>query len=517
MAGKPSLRTARRLTQLFFLLLFLVLFRLTDYGGTDAVPYAVNLFFRWDPLAGISVVLSSKSLNALAFFLPAFIIVAVTILLGRVFCGWLCPMGTLLDLMARVLPSPAGRYGQVSHFKYLLLVLLLVSSAFSLQLVGFLDPFSLLVRGLTCSIDPGLMYAASLIFDGLYATMPEALSDHSDRLYALLRDSVLPYKQSYFYLATLSGTMLVLVFVLELLGRRFWCRNLCPLGALLALSARFSTYRRNPAQACRNCSQCAPECRMQAFGEDGAVRHQECILCMDCVDDCLSQPSRFRFMRPFAGAAVDLNRRDLLTAAAAGLTLPLLSHVDARAKIKPAWLLRPPGAVEEARFLHLCIRCGECMKVCIQNALQPCFLENGYPALFSPRLIPRLGYCEFNCTLCGQVCPTGAIRQLAMTEKHKAVIGVAYFDQNRCLPYADHTPCIVCEEHCPTHDKAIKFQETSVTDHQGKTLRLRRPYVIPELCIGCGICENKCPVAGKAAILVLTADTDEDGFSTLDG
>lgn len=514
MFGKPSLRTARRLTQLFFLLLFLVLFRLTDYSETDAIPYAVNLFFRWDPLVGVSVLLASKSLAVLDFFMPAFIVLLLTILLGRVFCGWLCPMGTLFDIMARMLKLPPGKAGRMKEIKYLLLVLLLVSSGFSLQLVGFFDPFSLLVRGLTFSLDPVLMHVVSSLFEGIYTYMPAALSDHSDRLYVLLNDSILPHEQSYFHLATLSGVLLAVIFLLEFLGRRFWCRNLCPLGALLALTARFSLYRRYPSHTCRNCSQCLPECRMQAFGEDGVQHHQECTLCMDCVDDCLRQPSRFTLKREPHAANVDLVRRDLLTAAAAGLTLPLLSHVDAEARSKPEWLIRPPGAVEEKQFLNLCVRCGECMKVCIHNALQPCFLENGYQAMFSPRLIARFGYCEFNCTLCGQVCPTGAIKRLDLAEKHKTVIGLAYFDKNRCLPFADHIPCIVCEEHCPTHDKAIKFKKASVTDNKGNSVTLRLPYVVPELCIGCGICENKCPVAGEAAILVIKADSNEDAMSS---
>lgn len=508
MVNKPSLRTVRRLTQTCLLLVFLALFRLTDYGGSDVIPYAVNLFFRWNPLVGASVLLASKSLSVLVFFLPAFIVILVSILLGRVFCGWLCPMGTLFDIMARVFQHPVGKEGRLIKVKYLLLALLLISSGFSLQLIGFLDPFSLLVRGLAFSVDPALMYAGSSFFDGIYNHMPSAVSDQSDRLYMLLSDTILPHEQSYFRLSTLSGVMLAAVFLLEFLGRRYWCRNLCPLGALLAILSRYSLYRRFPAHGCSNCSQCLPGCRMQAFAKDGVLRHQECILCMDCVEDCLRQPSGFRLTGKPKAARVDLARRELLTTATAGLALPLLYHVDAGAASKPEWLLRPPGAKDEKEFLNLCVRCGECMKVCIHNALQPCFLEHGYQAMFSPRLIPRFGYCEFNCTLCGQVCPTGAIKRLELAQKHQAVIGLAYFDKNRCLPFADRTPCIVCEEHCPTHDKAIKFTETRVTDFNGNSVQLLLPYVIPELCIGCGICENKCPVAGEAAIRVIAAEEE---------
>jgi formate hydrogenlyase subunit 6/NADH:ubiquinone oxidoreductase subunit I len=122
-------------------------------------------------------------------------------------------------------------------------------------------------------------------------------------------------------------------------------------------------------------------------------------------------------------------------------------------------------------------------------------------------LIPRLGYCEFNCTLCGQVCPTGAIERLDLPRKQKTVIGLAYFDQNRCLPYARGVPCIVCEEHCPTPDKAIKFREVEMIDPNGTPVRMKQPYLIDRLCIGCGICENKCPLEGKAAVLVTRGST----------
>ena len=97
------------------------------------------------------------------------------------------------------------------------------------------------------------------------------------------------------------------------------------------------------------------------------------------------------------------------------------------------------------------------MKVCITNGLHPTFLQAGFEGIWSPILIPRIGYCEFNCTLCGQVCPTDAIEHLDLEVKRERKIGLAFFDQNRCLPYAFEIDCIVCEEHCPTSSKAIVF------------------------------------------------------------
>jgi len=129
--------------------------------------------------------------------------------------------------------------------------------------------------------------------------------------------------------------------------------------------------------------------------------------------------------------------------------------------------------------------------------------------MFTPRLVPRVGYCEYNCTLCSQVCPSGALEKLSHEEKHSFVIGKAYFDKNRCLPYAAATPCMVCEEHCPTGEKAILFKQISAVDRQGNTIELKQPYIMEERCIGCGICEHNCPVEGTAAIRVVANSSVE--------
>jgi ferredoxin len=173
-------------------------------------------------------------------------------------------------------------------------------------------------------------------------------------------------------------------------------------------------------------------------------------------------------------------------------------------------LIRPPGARPEEEFLQLCVRCGECMKVCLTGGLQPTLLEAGLEGLWSPRLVPRMGYCEYNCTLCGQVCPTQAIRRLLPDEKKKLRIGLAVIDPSRCLPYAFQTNCIVCEEHCPTPRKAIWFEEKEVLTHAGERRRVKQPRVDIELCIGCGICETKCPVQDLPAIRITSANEDRN-------
>jgi Pyruvate/2-oxoacid:ferredoxin oxidoreductase delta subunit len=139
-------------------------------------------------------------------------------------------------------------------------------------------------------------------------------------------------------------------------------------------------------------------------------------------------------------------------------------------------------------------------------------MDAGPAALWTPVLRPAIGYCEYNCTLCGQVCPTGAISRLTMEQKKKTVLGLAFVDTSRCLPFAYATPCIVCEEHCPTSPKAIVLDDTEVRGFDRAIRKVRRPRVDPRLCVGCGICEFRCPVEGDAAIRIFsTGRTGEGG------
>lgn len=137
-------------------------------------------------------------------------------------------------------------------------------------------------------------------------------------------------------------------------------------------------------------------------------------------------------------------------------------------------------------------------------------LEGGLDSIFTPKLVARTGYCEFNCTLCGQVCPTGALRKLTLTEKHQLKIGNAWFDKDRCLPWAKGIPCMVCEEHCPTPEKAIRFRQGETVNTKGERVMVKQPYIVDELCIGCGICEYKCPLPGRSAVIVTSANEDRD-------
>jgi MauM/NapG family ferredoxin protein len=210
------------------------------------------------------------------------------------------------------------------------------------------------------------------------------------------------------------------------------------------------------------------------------------------------------FFRPPKEARLDLKRRSLLAAGVTGMGAGLMFRVHPQADDRSfnPWLIRPPGALPEMDFLATCIRCGECMKVCPTNAIHPAGLEAGLEGAWTPVMRMKLGYCEYECTLCMQVCPTQALAEVPVEEKQKIKLGLAYFDKNRCLPYAYAQSCIVCEEHCPTPEKAIWFEEVEVVKHSGERLTVKQPHVDADLCIGCGICEVRCPVKAQAAIRV---------------
>jgi len=495
------------MTQIACLLLFLWLFRKTEYTGVTEIPGAANILFRIDPLVAVSVMAEAKQLIPMVLW--SLLLVALTVVLGRFFCGWVCPLGTLLD---------GTRWFGAGHFharrfthrwqraKYFLLGVIIISAVFGLPLAGWFDPFAILMRGLTYAVDPLWGHGVTAGFAWLYQRAPPAITNVSEPIYAFLKKTVLPFQDVTFRFTgpvVVALAILLAVFALEFVQRRFWCRYVCPLGGLLALLSRRSLVRRLPVKGCKDCGVCGEICRMDAFDVEGRLVPEACNLCMDCIDKCPHDRAKFIVRKTRTEPApLDPSRRLFIGTVATGLALPAVAwalrinrHVHPR-------LIRPPGAGTESEFLDRCVRCGECMKVCPTNALQPALFEAGTEGMFSPRVVPRIGYCEYNCTLCGEICPTGAISRLPFAKKQWTVIGKAAFDKSRCLPYAKGKDCGVCEEHCPIPEKAIRFREAEAQNEQGEKVVVKQPYVERDLCIGCGTCENKCPLEGQAAVRV---------------
>jgi len=450
--------------------------------------------------------------------LPSLVVIGLSLLFGRSFCGWICPMGSLVDLSHPALkPRSVSKTTTFPDLAKVLLIFVLISSLLQFPLAGYLDPFSLLVRSLAQALYPAFNDVAVSFFSFTYDHAPAAVNAVTEPLYALMKDTVLPFAQRFYDLALVSLLLLVAVFAAELVQRRFFCRNICPLGALLGWIARLGLLDlQGGDDTCGRCRHCITICRMGAIDSSRKIHVDQCSLCLECLEQCPRQIIALGAAAPVSrGATISLSRRRFLGALTAGLIIPPVLGVRRLNAEADPLLIRPPGARGEDEFLQRCVRCAECIQVCIGNALQPTGLQAGLEGIFTPRLVARTGYCEFNCTLCGQVCPTGAIRTLNRAQKHTAKIGHAWFDRNICLPYAKGIPCMVCEEHCPTPDKAIKFRSATILDDRGIAVAVQQPYVVDELCIGCGICETKCPLPGRSAVFITSAGEDRNPENVL--
>ena len=495
-------RHVRQAVQVLALLLFLYLLVGTQREGNTFLPH--DLFFRLDPLAGISAMVASRK------WLGSLALGGVTLLLafavGRAWCGWLCPLGTILDWTPARRPSnQLDMSSNWRHAKHLILFTILLAAILGSMTLLVLDPITMLFRTIATVFLPAFNSIVTTAETWLYHI--GFLRPAIEWFDSLLRGSLLT-DQPFFWPNLAVALVFAGVLALNAIRRRFWCRYLCPLGALLGLVSRVARVRYSVDEArCTACQRCALLCPTGAIDPNRkfAVSPAECTLCLDCMEACPTEAISFQGQLGLAARQhYDPSRRQFFASIGAAVAgAMLLRIVPALRKASPS-LIRPPGTSEE-QLLSRCIRCGECVKVCPTGGLQPSLSATGWEGLWTPTLIPRLGFCDYSCNSCGQVCPTGVIPNLSLSDKRQKVLGVASIDQKRCIPWADGLDCIVCEEMCPIPHKAIHLEEQMVANSHGETTTVLLPTVIPDLCIGCGICEQQCPLDGEAAIRVYHA------------
>ncbi len=497
---RAAWRRARQAVQALSLVGFLALF--VASSGSQASPALIGLPFRLDPLAMLAQSVAARALLLTSGL--ALLTVVLTLAVGRAWCGWLCPLGTLLDVITpRRRPAQREALEPWRSGKYLALAIVLVGAVFGSLTLLIFDPITLVFRALASGLWPAADRLVTALERAAYGV--EALRPPVIRLEGLLRPAVFPLEPG--NAAAGAGVVALLGAVLGLnwLAPRFWCRALCPLGGLLALLSKAAWIRRRVDPACSGCKACVRACPTdtiraeRGFASDPA----ECTVCMECIDGCPIREASFRPSLPApAWQTYDPGRRQALVAIGAGAVgFGLLSTDVLRPEV--AHLpLRPPGATND-QLLQTCLRCAACVRACPTGALSPAVTSAGIEGVWSPILIPRQGYCDYSCNACGQVCPVQAIPPLALEVKRKQVIGVAEIDQDRCLPWAEETDCIVCEEMCPLPEKAVWLEQAEVAGVDGARRTILRPHVERHVCIGCGICEYKCPTVGDAAIRVL--------------
>ncbi len=512
---------ARAWGQLFFWLSFIVILINTRDPIENSFIY--NLLPKLSIHLGIvSSIAGRKIIDSLYI---SVILLFLTFVLGRFFCGWVCPLGITLDITDRIFNrkkknhiAKQGGKINIKPYKYLVFFFSVVLSIAGIHIAGIIDPLSLSFRTYGTVLYPYFDTTAKLFFNGLYQIPGVNLV--SEPVYALLNKRVLDYRNIMFLGHLTVFTFFFVIIVLSFFARRFWCQSLCPLGAVLALTAKINIFQREADEGkCTSCLACEKECRMNAISGKGLeTLHGECVKCFECLKSCKYDAIEFKFRFPILSTRdivkpeekarlkrpedFDFSRRGILYGALSSLMIIPVFKINPEYKNEHLDLIRPPGALAEDKFLSNCIRCGECMKICPTNALHPTIMEAGLEGIFTPRLVPRLGYCEKNCILCSKICPTNALKKIKVEDKETTIIGTAYFVKDQCIPWSEGINCLVCEEMCPTKTKAIQFNNGKMLNKKGEMVEVMLPYVIEKLCIGCGVCETKCPVPGRGAIRV---------------
>lgn len=525
---------ARQISQLFFFLLFLWFCVVATLGESwwQLRGWPVNWLLQLDPLVALATVLTTRTLYAgLAWALAT---IVLTLVLGRFFCGWVCPFGALHHFVGflggrnRALKERVARnsYHPAQVVKYFLLSLLLGAAAgdwlahppwvepglpgivwggflVGLLVLLYLSAQSALTKK-AASKDRGLWGAAAFagawvllgaLFSGhslIGASLQTGLLDPIPLIHRSINLVVLPIldggvnkisaAQRYSAGAWLIGALFLAAVLMNLVRPRFYCRFVCPLGALFGILDRNSLWRVGKNRSkCLHCELCDSKCE-GACSPSEKLRWSECLLCMNCMDACQSNLMTYQTL-PSAGgeqAAPDLSRRAVLIGVFSGVAaVPMMRLGGMLANNWSPAVIRPPGALAEYEFLKRCLKCGQCMRVCPTNVIQPAAFEAGAEGLWTPVLNFRAGTsgCQYNCVACGHICPTVAIRPLTLDEKHgtgsfsasgPVRSGVAFVDRGRCLPWAMDKPCLVCQENCPVSPKAIFTREIYTTIRNGR-------------------------------------------------
>ena len=431
------------------------------------------------------------------------VLILATLLLGRVYCSILCPLGVMQDIISWI----RGRFSRRarSRFSY--------KSNMTWLRVGILALFVIaIILGLThiaLYIEP---YSA---YGRIAGSILRPVYDEANNLIASTQgpDDYTFYHVTYYVSA---ASVIVAVLTLLIVGTMAWingriyCNTVCPVGTILGYLSRFSWLKPViDTDKCIKCGSCARKCKASCIDfKNESIDYTRCVACMDCIGACsksaISYAHPKKSVHTEANAETDPGRRQFLTVSAllAGSAIAraedknvdggLAKIID---KVKPErrTLITPPGSKSHDNFFKKCTACQLCISNCPNGVLRP----STDPARFmQPEVSYERGYCRPECTRCSEVCPTGAISLLDVAEKSATQIGHAVWVKENCLPYSDGTSCGNCSRHCPSG--AITMIAMNPDDPASPKV----PAVNTELCIGCGACENLCPSRPFSAIYV---------------
>ena len=252
----------RRWMQIGFVFITVLLGLRHVLPGDSAKGGAFDAFC---PFGGVETLLpflttghTLKTTNLLNFTV-LIAVLGVSLVAGRAFCGWMCPLGTLQDMLAgwsrRLSGEKNKPRGKKSKSKYPLVV--------------------------PHRVDRWLRYLK-------YGVLAVILAVSLMTVYPPLRN-ICPVRAifSFHWNTALLGVVLLVFVASSLLVKRFTCKYLCPLGAGLAIFNKFSLIRvHSDLGTCNHCGRCDNECPMDIEAVPDNLRSVECVRCLECLETC---------------------------------------------------------------------------------------------------------------------------------------------------------------------------------------------------------------------------------------
>jgi polyferredoxin len=431
-------------------------------------------------------------------FVVVLILVGLTLLLGRIYCSVICPLGIFQDVVTwfskRFTKKKKYRFSKekkILRYGILAAVLLAFFTGGTI-LLSVLDPYSAYGR------------MATNVFRPVYMAGNNLLSKVANGMGNYTFYNVDIYTLSLFSLIIGLLTFLLVGFLAWRYGRTY-CNTICPVGTLLGFLSRYSLLKiRINEDSCNSCGLCEMKCKASCIdSKNSSIDYSRCVDCYDCLEVCKKKALTFGFASkkkeaPTPGAPDNSKRMFLSALAATAVVVPAKLYAKGVSKVKPnkAYTknhpLSPPGSESAEHLLHHCTACHLCVSKCPSHILKPAFTEYGLGGMMQPRMDFEKGFCNYDCTVCSEVCPNKALKKLTKEEKHSLQMGRVTFVIDNCVVHTDETSCGACSEHCPT--QAVRM----IPYKNGLTI----PSVNPDICVGCGGCEHICPVRPFRAIYV---------------
>lgn len=491
----------RIIVSVFFFIATSLLF--LDLSGYLTIHYSDYVLF----LQFIPSLLSF--LHILGFAAIGFIVVVIlTLLFGRVYCSFICPLGITIDVI-NYLNKKLHRRRSGKKLKYrftkplnflrfsilgAVIILFLVGSSIGIVL---LDPYSNFGRFVTNFAKPIIVG----LNNGIVIVL-EMFDNYS----------LLPYKFPTIQLSVIVIPLLIfgLVLWLTIKNGRLYCNTVCPVGSLLGLISKYAIFKiKVNENDCTGCGVCETVCKASCIdSENKSIDFSRCINCFDCFQVCPTEALVYNQpvirTEKIKSSKKDNGRRGFIITTGMmmiGTLRSVKAQIEKEIKVykrntipeKKEVPITPPGSKSIEHFISNCTACTLCVSACPTNVLQPSLFEYGIEGLLMPHMQNRSGFCNYDCTICGDICPNEAILPQLIENKKLIQIGKAYFEKDNCVVHTQNTDCGACAEHCPT--KAVRM----VLDPE---LNLRSPVVEEKICVGCGACEYACPTIPYKAIYV---------------